>query len=81
MVAGRGPSRCVLGAVALATASAVHGQPVIYVDDDAPAGGDGTSWQTAFRDVQDAIAGAAAQRVVLHDQSCGGGLLANQGDR
>jgi hypothetical protein len=27
----------------------------IYVDDDAPPGGDGLSWQTAFRDVQDAL--------------------------
>lgn len=29
--------------------------PVIYVDDSAPAGGDGTSWDHAFRDIQDAL--------------------------
>ncbi len=40
----------------LTTAAAVHAQPLeLYVDDDAPAGGDGLSWQTAFRDLQDAM--------------------------
>src|SRR5262245_51916393 len=29
---------------------------VIYVDDDAPANGDGLTWDTAFRFLQDAIA-------------------------
>lgn len=33
----------------------VRGQ-VIYVDDDAPIGGDGQTWQTAFRSLQDALA-------------------------
>jgi predicted outer membrane repeat protein len=32
----------------------------IYVDDDAPAPGDGTSWATAYRFLQDALADAAA---------------------
>ncbi len=32
----------------------------IYVDDDAPAGGDGLSWATAFHDLQDALGAAAA---------------------
>lgn len=40
----------------LATAAAVHAQPLeLYVDDDAPPGGDGLSWATAFRDLQDAL--------------------------
>lgn len=30
-------------------------QVVIYVDDDAPLGGDGTSWTTAYRYLQDAL--------------------------
>ena len=30
--------------------------PVLYVDGDAPPGGDGRSWPTAFRDLQDALA-------------------------
>jgi phosphotriesterase-related protein len=29
--------------------------PVIHVDDDAPAGGDGVSWSTAFKHLQDAL--------------------------
>jgi hypothetical protein len=48
---------------ALATASTVHGQTkVVYVDDDAPAGGDGTSWGSAFRYLDDALAVANASR-------------------
>ncbi len=41
---------------ALSTASA---QTVIYVDDDAPLGGDGTSWNTAHKYFLDALAVAA----------------------
>lgn len=37
----------------LSTASA--DAAIIYVDDSAPAGGDGTSWNTAFDDLQDAL--------------------------
>lgn len=33
-----------------------HAQSVLYVDDDAASGGDGTSWVTAFNDLQDALA-------------------------
>lgn len=61
----RGGSLRNLAAVAaLATAAAVHAQPVqaIYVDDDAPLGGDGGSWATAFRDLQDALSVAASRR-------------------
>jgi hypothetical protein len=36
-------------------------QSVRYVDDDAPAGGDGTSWATAYRYLQDAIGGTATE--------------------
>ncbi|MEN0020505.1 MAG: hypothetical protein AAF747_06460, partial [Planctomycetota bacterium] len=47
-------------AAALATAAAVHNAEasnpvIIHVDDDAPAGGDGSTWQTAFNDLQDAL--------------------------
>ncbi len=34
---------------------AADGQPVIFVDDDAPAGGDGTSWPSAYKHLQDAL--------------------------
>lgn len=41
--------------IALMFASAASAS-VIHVDDDAPSGGDGTSWPTAFNDLQDALA-------------------------
>jgi Chlamydia polymorphic membrane protein (Chlamydia_PMP) repeat len=43
---------------AISTAVAVHGQHqrILYVDDDAPPGGNGQSWGTALRDLQDALA-------------------------
>ena len=34
------------------------GGSVLYVDDDAPAGGDGLSWETAFRFLQDGLVAA-----------------------
>jgi len=40
--------------LALAIASAGSGK-IIYVDDDAPPGGDGRSWATAYRYLQDAL--------------------------
>lgn len=36
------------------------GQVVLRVDDDAPTGGNGESWVTAYRDLQDALDAAAA---------------------
>ena len=41
-------------------------QPIIYVDDDAPLGGDGATWDTAYRYLQDALnaAGGAADVLV-----------------
>jgi hypothetical protein len=38
----------------------VLAQPVLYVDDDAPPAGDGLSWVTAYRFLQDALADAVA---------------------
>ena len=49
-------SRLASAAAALGTAAALHAQVVRYVDDDAPPGGNGTSWNAAFRDLQDALA-------------------------
>ena len=42
---------CLTGTLAVA-------QPVLFVDDDAPPLGDGLSWETAFDDLQDALAAA-----------------------
>lgn len=36
-----------------------HGEIVLHVDDDAPLGGDGLSWETAYRFLQDALMFAA----------------------
>ncbi len=43
----------------LVAASAASAQSVRYVDDDAPEGGDGASWSTAYTYLQDALAAAA----------------------
>ena len=45
------------GISVFASASAGPTGP-LYVDDDAPPGGDGTSWETAFTFLQDALAAA-----------------------
>ncbi|MEE8154666.1 MAG: hypothetical protein V3T53_06860 [Phycisphaerales bacterium] len=39
---------------------AAHGGGVLYVDDDAPPGGDGTSWNAAYRFLQDGLTDACA---------------------
>ncbi len=43
--------------VAVGTAAA-HAQNLVFVDDDGPNGGDGTSWAQAFNNLDDAIAAA-----------------------
>jgi len=42
----------------LGVVSAAGGQAVLYVDDDAPPEGDGLSWETAYRFLQDALVAA-----------------------
>ncbi len=48
-----------LCAVFLCSPGAIYGR-TLYVDDDAPGPGDGSSWATAFQDLQDALAVASA---------------------
>ena len=48
----------VVGLPLLAGLGSAHVLDVIYVDDDAPLGGDGTTWSTAYRYLQDALATA-----------------------
>lgn len=62
------------------------GQTALYVDDNAPLGGDGTAWATAYRHLQDALAVASlgdeirvAQGVYRPDDSEGGVVVS--GDR
>lgn len=51
------PVRALAGSLAfLACATTLHAQPtVFYVDNDAPPGGSGLSWQTAFQNLQGAL--------------------------
>ena len=46
-------------AMILTLTATVHAGSVLYVDDDAPPGGDGTSWKTAYQFLQDALVDAA----------------------
>ena len=56
MSAGRMIRVVVLGlGLVLSSGSFASGQTVRFVDDDGPAGGDGRSWQTAYRFLQDAL--------------------------
>jgi predicted outer membrane repeat protein len=49
----------VFSGLVLSLAAVAQGQSILYVDVDAPPGGDGSSWETAFNDLQDALAEAA----------------------
>ncbi|MDY7108464.1 MAG: right-handed parallel beta-helix repeat-containing protein [Planctomycetota bacterium] len=40
---------------------AAQGGTILYVDDDAPPGGDGAGWDTAYRFLQDALADASGE--------------------
>jgi len=52
--------------VSLPLSAALGGfAPVLYVDDDAPPGGGGQSWNTAFNDLQDALDVAALSGDVI----------------
>ena len=48
------------------------GQTVRYVDDDAPAGGDGLSWTTAYADLQTALSEATADAEIEEIHVAGG---------
>ena len=52
--------RAVAATVALAVSSPATAVDVIYVNADAAPAGDGTSWATAYRDLQEALDAAAA---------------------
>ena len=48
---------CMVAAATLAAAA--HGGAIVFVDADAPPGGDGAGWPTAYRFLQDALAAVA----------------------
>lgn len=41
--------------VTTCAADSAHGGAILHVDDDAPPGGDGATWRTAFTHLQDAL--------------------------
>jgi len=47
--------RLLTASLALTLAASANAQTHVYVDDDAPSGGNGLSWQSAFNDLHDAI--------------------------
>ncbi len=47
--------RLVAASLSVAVASTLHAQIRVYVDDDAPDGGNGLSWDSAMNDLQEAI--------------------------
>ncbi|MHC4385102.1 MAG: hypothetical protein ACYS0J_20045, partial [Planctomycetota bacterium] len=53
-------ARLAVGFAVLLITTAIQARTVLYVDDDAPAAGDGLTWSTACRFLQDALAGAGA---------------------
>ncbi|MHC4447896.1 MAG: right-handed parallel beta-helix repeat-containing protein, partial [Planctomycetota bacterium] len=71
-----GRVRCVIAFVvsALAAASAAQGGDIVRVDDDALPGGDGTSWPTAYRFLQDALADAAGAGGTVNEIRVAGGV-------
>ena len=52
---------------------------VIYVDDDAPTGGDGTSWTTAYRFLQDALTNPEASGEAVEVRVAQGTYRPDQG--
>jgi len=56
---GSAIARITLALLIGVTLSAANAQVIIYVDDDAPLGGDGASWAAAYKYLQDALAAAS----------------------
>jgi hypothetical protein len=68
-----------LGAVLWAALACQCWAAVLYVDDDAPPGGNGSSWQTAFRHLQDALTAAATAEKPLEIRVAQGVYKPDQG--
>ena len=66
-------------AVALALSTSLHGS-TLHVDGQASPGGNGTSWETAFRFLQDALAAAAGDSQVEEIRVAGGTYLPDESE-
>jgi len=66
---------CAMAIVAsMSLCGMVRGQATVFVDDDAPAGGDGASWATAYSDLQDALDQAAMPGSPITEVRIAGGI-------
>ena len=70
----------VLVTLGVLAATPVLAQDVLYVDDDAPLGGDGLSWGTAFRYLQDALHVAEIDYNIDEVHVAGGIYYPDEGD-
>ncbi len=68
----RPASGVLVSALGLFLSANVQAQPVIHVDARATPGGDGASWQTAYRDLQDALDHARSEPEVREIWIAGG---------
>ena len=55
-----------VSALLLLLSGRVVADSVLYVDDDAPPGGNGTNWESAYRFLQDALAHADSPLIWAH---------------
>jgi hypothetical protein len=58
----------------------LQGQTIVYVDKDAPAGGDGSSWSTAFKYLNDALSDAGSGLGEHHLWIAEGTYYTDEGD-
>jgi len=67
-------SRCITFGMFLsvALAGSTQAQSIRYVDDDAPSGGDGLSWSTAYNNLQDALSEALGDPSITEIRVAGG---------
>ena len=63
-----------LATVVIGAGASASGPVVLHVDDDAPAGGDGSTWATAYRHVQDALAQASKPGALIEEIRVAGGV-------
>ncbi len=63
---------CAIVIVLLVSVTPTRADTTLYVDDDAPFGGDGLSWETAFDDLQDAIDAAEELGEAVETRIAGG---------
>ncbi|MHC4065366.1 MAG: hypothetical protein ACYSUI_12840, partial [Planctomycetota bacterium] len=72
MLACKRTRQLIVGAAYSVLATAAAHAAVLYVDDDAPAGGNGLSWATPYQHLQDALFAADADPSIGEIRVAGG---------